>query len=294
MHVQAVLATAEVIAGPVLLLAVFLGALAIGLQASCPVEEARLRQLEFTADASHELRTPLSVIQAEVSLALRRADRSSAEYRGALERVGGEGDRLRTIVEDLLWLARFDSEPVAPEREPVDLVVVARLRADRFAAVAQGRDIQLSVRGEGPVPARVDAPTPWIDRLTAVLVDNACRYTHRGGDVLVTAATHGQRVSLVVEDSGPGIAPEERGRLFDRFRRATDEGSGSGLGLAIADAVVRSTGGRWSVGESRWGGARMEVSWHRSETEAERPGRRPGLRASDESRGTRRPAPVRS
>jgi signal transduction histidine kinase len=67
-----------------------------------------------------------------------------------------------------------------------------------------------------------------------------------------------------VEDSGPGIAPEERASLFDRFHRATDEGNGAGLGLAIGDAVVRTTGGEWRVGESPLGGALMEVRWHRS------------------------------
>jgi hypothetical protein len=64
-----------------------------------------------------------------------------------------------------------------------------------------------------------------------------------------------------VEDSGPGIAPEERTQLFDRFHRATDQPGGAGLGLAIADFVVRSTGGKWSIGDAPTGGARMEVSW---------------------------------
>ena len=74
----------------------------------------------------------------------------------------------------------------------------------------------------------------------------------------------GSRVSLAVDDSGPGIAAEERARLFDRFHRATDEGNGAGLGLAIADAVVRATAGEWRVGRADLGGAHMEVRWHRS------------------------------
>jgi signal transduction histidine kinase len=81
--------------------------------------------------------------------------------------------------------------------------------------------------------------------------------------IIVTVA--GNRVSLAVEDSGPGIAPEERARLFDRFHRATDEGNGSGLGLAIADSVVKATGGEWRVDDAELGGARMEVRWHRSQ-----------------------------
>jgi signal transduction histidine kinase len=262
-HVESVLRDVEIIAGPPLLVAVFFGTLLIGLKASDPVEEARRRQLEFTADASHELRTPLSVIEAEVTLAL-QTERAPGEYRDTLERVGQESVRLRSIVEDLLWLSRFDAEPPPPGAEPVDVLAVARACADRFGAVAQRRGIELIVRGEGAAHPRISAAPEWIDRVIAVLVDNACRYAGRDGRVLITVVGDADRVSLVVEDSGPGIPPGERSHLFDRFHRATDEGTGAGLGLAIADSVVRASGGRWRVGSASLGGARMEVSWHRS------------------------------
>ncbi len=77
-------------------------------------------------------------------------------------------------------------------------------------------------------------------------------------------AARGSRVSLTVEDSGPGIPATDRARLFDRFHRATEQGGGAGLGLAIADSIVRSTGGHWRIGESGLGGALFEVSWRRS------------------------------
>jgi signal transduction histidine kinase len=262
-HVGSDLVAVEVIAGPVLLLAVFLGTLLIGLKAARPVELARRRQLEFTADASHELRTPLSVIEAEVSLALNGA-RSVDDYRDSLERVSRESLRLRNIVEDLLWLSRFDSEPPPPGIEPVDVSTIASACADRFDAVAQGRGVTLSVLHRGTGHALINAPPEWVDRLTAVLVDNACRYAGPGGTVQITVTGAGNRVSLAVEDSGPGIAPEARRTLFDRFRRATEEGNGAGLGLAIADSVVRATGGEWRVEDADLGGARMEVRWHRS------------------------------
>jgi signal transduction histidine kinase len=95
-------------------------------------------------------------------------------------------------------------------------------------------------------------------------MDNACRHAGEEGRVRIGVTAAAGRVSLAVEDSGPGIPPEERARLFDRFHRATDDGQGAGLGLAIADSIVRSTGGRWTVGESALlGGARLEVSWRR-------------------------------
>ena len=119
-HIESDLLLLEAIAGPILLVAVFCGTLLIGIKAASPVELARRRQLEFTADASHELRTPLSVIEAEVTLAL-HGPRTGDDYRATLGRVGRESERLRDIVEDLLWLARFDSEPTPPGDEPVDV-----------------------------------------------------------------------------------------------------------------------------------------------------------------------------
>jgi two-component system, OmpR family, sensor histidine kinase CiaH len=253
----------EAIAGPILLVAVFFGTLLIGVKAASPVELARRRQLEFSADASHELRTPLSVIEAEVTLSL-HGQRTNDDYRATLGRVGRESMRLRDIVEDLLWLARFDSEPPPPGDQPVDVAAIAAACADRFTAVAQRRDVALLLGDEGQSPPLINAPPEWIDRLAGVLVDNACRYAGPGGTVLISVTVAGNRVSLIVDDSGPGIPPEERTKLFDRFHRATDQGSGAGLGLAIADSVVRATGGEWQIGQANLGGAHMEVRWHRS------------------------------
>jgi signal transduction histidine kinase len=113
-------------------------------------------------------------------------------------------------------------------------------------------------------PALISAPPEWIDRLAGVLMDNACRYAGPDGVVQIGVRADGSRISLTVEDSGPGIAEAERPRLFDRFHRATEQGSGTGLGLAIGDSIVRSTGGRWHIGDSPLGGALMMVSWKRN------------------------------
>jgi signal transduction histidine kinase len=258
-HVENVLIVSEIVAGPVLLVAIFLASLLIGLRSAKPVEDARRRQLEFTADASHELRTPLSVIEAELSLA--RGFPGEGEP-AVIERISRESERLKRIVDDLLWLARFDAAPPPPASGPIDVATIAEVCLERFSALASTQSLELTLERLGAGDTRITAPAEWIDRLAAVLVDNACKYAGRDGRVRIEVARSGQRVVLAVEDSGPGIPEAERARLFDRFRRGTSEVRGHGLGLAIADSIVRSSGGRWQVGAStRLGGARMEVSW---------------------------------
>jgi signal transduction histidine kinase len=261
-HTERLLLTGEILTAPLLLLAVFGGSLTIGLRALAPVERSRRRQLEFTADASHELRTPLSVISAEADIAL-GSPRKAAEYRDALVRIQGEGKRLGRLVEDMLWLARFDSHPPTPGNEPLDLTTIATECAERFSSIAQSRTITISSQSLGG-PALITAPPEWIDQLAGVLMDNACRYAGTDGHVRISVIAQGSKVSLSIEDSGPGIPPEDRRRLFDRFHRATEHGAGTGLGLAIADSIVRSTGGRWEIGDSPLGGASFSVTWRHS------------------------------
>ena len=100
-----------------------------------------------------------------------------------------------------------------------------------------------------------------------MLLDNACKYAPEEGTVDLTVAAEGSRATVTVDDSGPGIAEEDAARIFDRFHRSvatSSEAGGAGLGLAIGDAIVRATGGRWTVGRSPAGGARFAVTWGRA------------------------------
>jgi signal transduction histidine kinase len=249
---------AETLIGPPLLLVVFAGALTIGRRAAAPIERARRRQLDFTADASHELRTPLAVIEAEATLALSQP-RGAESYRTTIVRVDAESKRLRRLVDDLLWLSRLDAAPNPPGAEPVDLGVAAEGAVERHGGVAERRSLQVTLHATGP--SMVVAPPQWIDRLLGVLLDNACRYCKEGGAVSVRVSTAGSRVQLTIDDDGPGIAPEERNRIFDRFHRASATQGGAGLGLAIGDAIVRATGGQWVIRSGPAGGASMGVNW---------------------------------
>lgn len=255
--------TTETIVGLVLLLVAFVGALIGGRRVGAPIELARQKQMEFTADASHELRTPLSVIEAQTSLALVQ-DRDANWYRSAFQRIGNESQRIRRLVDDLLWLARVDSVDTREQDEPVEVGVLAAGAVERFAAVAEARKLSLTVNVTAE-PHVVSGSPEWLDRLLGVLVDNACKYAPENGRVHVQVDTDGGRVRLVVEDSGPGIPDEERPRIFNRFHRASNVQGGSGLGLAIADAVVRRTHGRWEIGTSaRLAGASVAVTWPRA------------------------------
>ena len=260
---RSAISVTETIVGLVLLAVAFVGALIGGRRVGAPIELARQRQMEFTADASHELRTPLSVIEAQTSLALAQ-DRDPAWYRTAFQRVGNESRRIRRLVEDLLWLARVDAEPAQSHGEAVEVGVLANQTVDRFTAVAESRRLRLTF-DVSDEPHMVAGSPEWLDRLLGVLIDNACKYTPEGGSVRVSVVNDGNRVRVAVEDSGPGIPAEERPRIFERFHRATGSHSGAGLGLAIADAVVRRTHGRWEVGTSSLlGGASLAVSWPRA------------------------------
>jgi len=164
----------------------------------------------------------------------------------------------------MLWLARFDSTGGQPDAEPVDLGSwPLRRPTDRGGGGGSPPEADRQCRGRD---RRLDRhrTAEWLDRLLGVLLDNACKYSPDGGSISVSVAGDGRRVRLTVDDSGPGISAEERGRVFDRFHRATDVPGGAGLGLAIADAIVHASGGRWTIGTSSAGGASVSVSWSRS------------------------------
>ncbi len=254
------LINAELIFGAILLALMYGASFVVGIRALSPIVRAQRREREFTADASHELRTPLSVIQAEVSIALGK-ERDAQSYRSALERIGGEGLRLERIVEDLLWLARSEGERQSQTDEITDLASVAFTCSERFQAVAEAAQQRLVFLQLGEEDALVRAPRESLDRLVGVIVDNACKFAGPGGQVEVIVATHGNSVTLEIDDSGPGIDPAERDLIFDRFHRTATPAGGTGLGLAIADSIIRATQAHCTIGAASIGGAKFVISW---------------------------------
>jgi signal transduction histidine kinase len=215
------------------------------------------RQREFAADASHELRTPLTVIRSSVELLRRNAQRPVAEVGEALTDIDAEVVHLTSLVDDLLLLARSDSGAVGLERVPIHLDDVA---ADAAAALAQPA-AAAGVRVEmDPQPTATIGDPARLRQLVMILVDNAIRHSPRGGAVRVVVRPAGDAASVAVEDAGPGVPPEDRPRVFDRFWRAPGApAGGTGLGLAIAKWIAEHHDGTISVDQSAAGGARFEV-----------------------------------
>ncbi len=204
--------------------------------------EGRLRQ--FVADASHELRTPLTSIRGYTEL-LRKGAFDDEEGRiRALERVESEATRMGVLVDDLLLLARLDQgRPLV--RAPVSLATVAAEAVEDARAVAPERPLAFSATGEVVVMGDEQRLRQAVDNL----VRNALVHTEAHTAVSVEVTTGPDVGRVVVADEGPGMAPQDAARAFDRFFRADPSrtGTGTGLGLSIVQAVAQALGGRATV-----------------------------------------------
>jgi signal transduction histidine kinase len=215
------------------------------------------RQREFAADASHELRTPLTVVRSSVDYLLWHRSEPVSAVGTALEDIDDEVTHMTSIVEDLLLLARSDSGAIDLERVPLDLGDVAADGASALSKSATDRGVRVEV---DPQPAGIAGDPARLRQLVMILVDNAIRHSPADGRVAVQVRVDGGGASLVVEDDGPGIRPEDLPHVFERFYRAQGApGGGTGLGLAIASWIVNRHGGRIEVANRAEGGARFVV-----------------------------------
>ena len=215
---------------------------------------AREAERTFLLSASHELRTPLTAVR---GYAEALAD-GATEPEEAGRVIAGEAERLERLVQDLLDLARLDQRRFTVSSEPVDLNEVARAVEERYAPRAQDFGVTLAVEAGEQAGAVADR-----DRLVQVasnLVENALRSTPAGGRVVVRTA----RRSIAVEDTGPGLSPEDLPRAFERFylhgRYRGGRSVGSGLGLAIVRELTEAMGGSVSVQSTLGGGTAFLVT----------------------------------
>jgi heavy metal sensor kinase len=219
---------------------------------------AQLRR--FTADASHELRTPLAVLRGigEVGLS---EPRTPAEYQETIGSMLEEVDRLASLVDTLLRLSHADASAVALMPASVDLQELADEVVTSLSVLAEDRHQRIVIGAAMPVTATVDRVV--LREALINVVDNAIKYGPRDSSIDVRIEAAAGRAVMTIHDEGPGIPPEHRERIFDRFFRV-DEGrsraaGGSGLGLAIAKWAVEVNGGRIRVDETVGRGTAIRI-----------------------------------
>ena len=217
------------------------------------LEASSRRERQFVSDAGHELRSPVAAIRAQVETAL--AYPANADWNSVGATVLAQGERLDRLVSDLFTLARLEEGAFGPVPDTeVDLDELVLEQLDHL----KGRRLDLS----GLSAARVHGDAGQLASVVRNLVENAGR--HASEVVRVSVSSDGERARMVVEDDGPGVPPDQRDLVFERFGRMEEARSrdhgGAGLGLPLASRIVARHGGTLELDDSELGGARFVVT----------------------------------
>jgi len=208
------------------------------------LDDSFQRERQFTNDASHELRTPLTAMQAILGV-IREKRRTPEEYEQAIDDLNEETDRLQTLVENLLRLARGDKQK-NNSFEEVNLSMLVKDVADSLRPLAEAKKILLNCEASENLIILGDSDE--LIRLFVNLLDNAIKYTEQG-EISVTANCDGKNILIKVSDTGIGIRTEHISNIFERFYRVEESRTlrGAGLGLAIAKEIVNAHSGEIEV-----------------------------------------------
>lgn len=201
------------------------------------LERSFVAARRFSADAAHELRTPLTILKGEIEVALRAAE-APADIRRTLASCLEEVDRLNSLVEDLLLMARMEGNALSALPKPVNLAEVLEDVAPALTELAARAGNEYTIAATPPL--WIEGYDSLLFRLVFNLAENAIKYTPSGGRIEVTLEQQDHSAVLQVKDNGPGIAPDAQEHIFDRFYQGDParEGSGTGLGLALVRAIV--------------------------------------------------------
>jgi len=224
------------------------------------LEQAFEHERRFTADASHELRTPLAGLLAQAHVALKTTDEEVRKQ--ALSRIKQAVNRMTYLVQQLLTFSRIESntEFLTKQNTMINrevILVITDLEPD-----AHKKQITIELVEENPVPIVVNAPLVSI--LIRNIIDNAIKYTPVNGNVLITVTGQDRRLELCVEDSGPGIAPDQYEKSLERFHRCVNTANktqGTGLGFSMVQRIASIHNADLILGVSQFGGLKVKVSF---------------------------------
>jgi signal transduction histidine kinase len=207
-------------------------------------------QRQFMADASHELRTPVSVVRTATQVTLAKDVRTAAEYRESLVIIGEQASRLSRLVDSMFLLSRAEAHGVLLRREFLNLDDILAESARAFRVLAQQRGVTVITDGEEEVSFTGD--DALLRQMMGNLLDNAIRHAQCNGQVTAGLERTDGRVVFRISNDGPGVAPADRERIFERFVR-TDASDGAGLGLPIARWIAEAHSGTLQLADSRTG-----------------------------------------
>jgi heavy metal sensor kinase len=225
------------------------------------LEAAFSRQRQFTADASHELRTPLAIVQAESTLALRKK-RTQEDYRKSLELISQEAGHMSAVVGNLLYLARIDAGKDQVNFERINLKeLLAELSSD-IEVLAREKGIEFKI---APLEdLTVEGDKIKLEQLFLNLLENAIRYTPKGGSISASVVREGKTAVIAIRDTGIGIPEEHIPHIFERFYRVDKARSraegGAGLGLAICKHIAEVHNGKIEVESQVGKGSTFSIS----------------------------------
>jgi signal transduction histidine kinase len=203
------------------------------------------------ADISHELRTPLTIISGEAEVTLRSRNVQSEDYRTTLGRIIDLTGQVAKLVEDLMFLARSDTADLQVHKRPVQAMDILKEAVEDLRALASSREIEVELQLPMEADVCIDADPSRLSQLLLILVDNACRYSEAGGQIMISLDQQADDILISVADRGIGIPTKDADAVFDRFFRGEHARhlapKGVGLGLHVAKTIAEAHDGRLMI-----------------------------------------------
>ncbi|HOV27057.1 MAG TPA: HAMP domain-containing sensor histidine kinase [Pseudobacteroides sp.] len=231
-------------------------------KALIPIKKSWQRQKDFVADASHELRTPLAVVQTNLELVMSNKEDTIESQLCWLDNIKAENARMTNLVNDLLFIARSDSNEAQIEMSNFPLDIVCKETIMSFRLLCENKNIEIFEDIKPDV--NFYGNEARIKQLITILADNAIKYTPPGGYIKISLRQLDTSVQIVVSDTGIGIPQEHQSKIFERFYRVdssrSSESGGSGLGLSIAKIIVNEHNGHINVTSAPNRGSQFSVT----------------------------------